>query len=80
MTAMSELRTWMIERVAEYLERTPEQIEPDVSLASYGMDSLYALVLCGDIEDHLGIVVDPTLAWDHPTIDAIVAFLEQTVP
>jgi acyl carrier protein len=78
--AMSELRAWMIERVAEYLERPPEQIEPDVSLASYGMDSLYALVLCGDIEDHLGITVDPTLAWDHPTIDAIVAFLEQTVP
>jgi acyl carrier protein len=39
------------------------------------MDSVYALVLCGDIEDMYGVSVDPTLAWDYPTVAAITQFL-----
>jgi acyl carrier protein len=72
---MTDLHNWLTDRVADYLECAPERIRPDVSLASYGMDSMYALMLCGDIEDHLGVTVDPTVAWDYPTIDAIVDYL-----
>lgn len=71
-----ELREWLILRVAEYAERQPGEIQPDVSLAEYGLDSMYALMLCGDIEDHLGLTVDPTVAWDYSTIDALTGFLD----
>ena len=73
---MRELREWLTLRVAEYAECPPDAINPDVSLAEYGLDSMYALMLCGDIEDHLGLTVDPTVAWDYSTIAALTGYLD----
>ena len=58
--SVEALRVWLTAKVAEYAECEPDQIRPDVSLAEYGLDSMYGLMLCGDIEDHLGLTVDPT--------------------
>lgn len=73
--AVMEVQRWLVERVALYLEKPPEEINPALPLAEMGMDSIYALSLCGDIEDNLNLEVEPTLAWDHPSIEAIAAYL-----
>jgi acyl carrier protein len=65
------LRPWLAGLVAAYVQRPVTEIQTDIPLAEYGMTSVYALTLTGDIEDHLGLVVDPTVMWDHPTIDAL---------
>ncbi|RFU41881.1 acyl carrier protein [Actinomadura logoneensis] len=67
---------WLRERVAHYAQREPAEIDPSANLTSYGLDSVYALSLCGDIEDRLGLVLEPTVAWDHPTIEALAAHVE----
>ncbi|MFI2612148.1 acyl carrier protein [Kitasatospora sp. NPDC018619] len=76
-TALSpqELGDWLTERVAFYLECPAEDVDRTRRLVEMGLDSIYALTLCGDIEDHFGIAVEPTLAWDHPTVEALTAFL-----
>lgn len=71
----AELRAWLAQRVAAYVQRSAPEIAYDVPLAEYGLDSVYALTLSGDIEDHLGIALEPTLMWDHPTIDALTTAL-----
>jgi acyl carrier protein len=76
----ARLRTWLTERLAEYTERDPGSIDAGAPLADYGLDSVYALALCGDIEDHLGVVIEPTVVWDHPSIDALVAYLSGLAP
>ncbi|MBZ3906728.1 acyl carrier protein [Streptomyces brasiliscabiei] len=73
----TELRSWLRARVAHYAQRDVADITTTASLTAYGLDSVYALVLCGDIEDHLGLVLEPTVAWDHPTIDALARHLEE---
>ncbi len=70
-----QLRVWLAQRVAAYVQRDASEIAFDVPLAEYGLDSVYALTLVGDIEEHLGIALEPTLMWDHPTIDALTAAL-----
>jgi len=75
-----EIQCWLVERVAAYLEKTPEDISTTLPLADMGMDSMYALSLCGDIEDKLNLEVEPTLAWDHPSIEAIAAYLVRQLP
>ena len=75
-----DLRDWLTERVAYYLGEVPERIAPDVPLANYGLDSVYAFVICGDIEDRFGVTVESTLAWDHPTIDAMTEYLNGLAP
>lgn len=73
------LRTWLTTRVATYAQRPVHEIQPGVPLAEYGLDSVYALTLTGDIEDHLGLAVEPTIMWDHPTIDALTNALLQAL-
>ncbi|MFF6995690.1 acyl carrier protein [Streptomyces sp. NPDC008313] len=75
LTSPQAIRSWLVDRVAYYLERTPAEIDEGADLAEMGLDSVYALTLCGDVEDRFGLVVEPTMAWDHPTIDAITAHL-----
>ena len=65
------LRTWLLDRVAFYLELPATDIETDAKLVEYGLDSVYALTLCGDVEDEFELMVDPTIAWDYGTIDAL---------
>lgn len=74
-SAPQAIRAWLVDRVAYYLERNPADVDEGTQLAEMGLDSVYALTLCGDVEDRFGLVVEPTLAWDHPTIDAITAHL-----
>jgi acyl carrier protein len=69
------LRAWLIERVAFYLDRPADEIRSDVFLADYGMDSVYAISIISDIEDHLQFEVDPAVARDYPTIDGLTHHL-----
>ncbi|MGW1023369.1 acyl carrier protein [Streptomyces sp. NPDC002577] len=69
------LTAWLTDRVAEYLRRPASDIDPGVPLAEYGLDSVAALSLCGDVEDHFGLPVDPTAAWDFPTVRALAGHL-----
>lgn len=71
----NRLRWWLVQRVASYLRRPPEEIDPRHRLDEYGLDSLYATILCGEVEDELGLVVEPTVLWDHPTVDALTDVL-----
>lgn len=73
--SIETLRPWLAARVADYVQRPVTEIQTHVPLAEYGLTSVYALTLTGDIEDHLGLVVDPTVMWDHPTIDALTDVL-----
>ncbi|MFJ6721854.1 MULTISPECIES: acyl carrier protein [unclassified Streptomyces] len=66
---------WLLDRVALYLRRPASTIDPAVSLAEYGMDSVMALSLCGDLEEEFGLEVEPTLLWDHPTVESLLAHL-----
>lgn len=73
------VHTWLTERVAEYLRRSPEDIDTSVPLADYGLDSLTALAITADIEDEFEVTVDDALIWDHPTIDTLGVALSALV-
>jgi acyl carrier protein len=71
----SRLSAWMIARIAEYTEMEPASISPVARLTDLGLDSIYALALCGDLEDEMGLKVEPTVVWDHPTVEALARHL-----
>jgi len=68
---------WLTNRVAAALNTQPAAIATDAAIGDYGLDSVFALTLCSDLEDELGIVVEPTIVWDYPTIDAIAGHLTE---
>ncbi|MDQ0753005.1 acyl carrier protein [Streptomyces africanus] len=72
-----KIRSWLVERVAYYAKVPAEEIDADVPLPHYGLDSVYAFALCGDIEDDLGLVVEPVLLWDVDTITGLTTHLAE---
>jgi len=72
-----KIRSWLVDRVAYYARLPAEEIGADVPLAHYGLDSVYAFALCGDIEDGLGLVVEPVLLWDVDTITELTDHLAE---
>lgn len=70
-----EFADWLTACIADYREMEPSAIDKDTPLADLGLDSVYALTLCGDIEDRWGLETDPTVAWDFPTINALAGHL-----
>jgi acyl carrier protein len=68
---------WLISRIAAYLNTDPDTIETDVVFGDYGVDSVFALNLCTDLEHEFGILAQPTITWDYPTIDAIAGHLTE---
>jgi acyl carrier protein len=71
---------WLVTRVADYLRMAVEDIDTSVPLAEYGLDSLHAVAICGEVEDEFELAVDPTLLWDNPTIDALSTALDDKLP
>ncbi len=69
------VQDWLVDRVADYTERAPHQVDPTIPLAELGMDSVSAVALCGEIEDRWMLDIDPTLVFEYPTIAAIATYL-----
>ncbi|MFE9392207.1 acyl carrier protein [Streptomyces sp. NPDC006784] len=70
-----EFARWLTDRLAEFLGRPAEDIDPRTPFAEYGLDSVAALSLYGDIEDEFALFMEPTVAWDHPTVEALARCL-----
>lgn len=75
-TRYSEIQAWLVERIAAELEISPSEIDTTADLTSYGLGSMQAVSLSGDVEEWLDVSVPATLAYEYPTIDAIAAHLE----
>ncbi|SDT43847.1 Acyl carrier protein [Streptomyces sp. TLI_053] len=70
-----EIGAWLTDRVSHFLQIPAGEIDPDASLAGYGLDSVYVFALCGEITDDLGLPIEPTLLWDIDTLSALTAHL-----
>ena len=77
--SQAQIRAWLTSRVAHYLQLTEADIDVDVPLNRYGLDSIYAVALCGEIEDALDVYVEPTLVWDVPTVSGLSEHLSALV-
>ncbi|MEU1280333.1 acyltransferase domain-containing protein [Streptomyces sp. NPDC005805] len=65
-------REWLLERLAHYLGRPVEETVP---LSEYGLDSVLALSLYGDIEAEFGPLVEPGDIWAHPTVRELAQYM-----
>ncbi|MGI5152400.1 acyl carrier protein [Plantactinospora sp. CA-294935] len=74
-TSVEAIRTWLVGRIAFYLQRPAEEIDTDAPLVEIGLDSVYAMTLSGDVEERFDLEVEPTMAWDHPNVNALAGYL-----
>jgi 8-amino-7-oxononanoate synthase len=69
------IEAWLVEKVAELVGVDAGEIDPEKELTAYGLSSVTGVMLAGDIEDWLGVRLEPTVAWEYPTVRELARFL-----
>jgi acyl carrier protein len=72
-----ELQDWLVTHLAEELGVDSEEIDVREPLASYGLRSVSAVSLSGDLEALLGCELSATLLWEYSTIESLAGYLAE---
>jgi acyl transferase domain-containing protein/acyl-CoA synthetase (AMP-forming)/AMP-acid ligase II/acyl carrier protein len=69
------IRGWLVQRIAGKLGIAADRVDVREPLARYGLDSLTAVQLAGDLGEWLGRSLSPVLVYEYPTIEGLAAAL-----
>ncbi|OEV11174.1 type I polyketide synthase, partial [Streptomyces nanshensis] len=64
--------------VSELLKVGPDDLDADVELSEYGLDSIVMSQLVNAVNDELGLELAPTVLFEHPNLRAFSAHLADT--
>lgn len=71
----NELSAWLQTWVARAVGLEVGEVDPTKPLESFGLSSRDAVIMSGELENLLGRRVDPTVAYQYPTIAALAEAL-----
>ncbi|MBL4849692.1 MAG: AMP-binding protein [Planctomycetes bacterium] len=66
-----EIAAWLQAWIATTTGYDPEDVDLDMPLVGYGLDSAQAVELASELGDQVGQELDPALTFDYPTIREI---------
>jgi acyl carrier protein len=58
---------FILDNVAELCKQSRDTLAPDTLLATVGVDSLNAVLLCGRLEDELQLEIEPLVMFEYKT-------------
>lgn len=71
-----ELKNWLVQKISEESDIQPENIDTSAPIESFNLDSLSMITLSYDLETALGKEIDPTVFWQHNTIEKLAEAIE----
>ncbi|WP_017654183.1 type I polyketide synthase [Fortiea contorta] len=74
------IANWLIKKVSEQLQISPQTINISEPLAQYGLGSLAAVRISGELQEWLGRELPTTLLYDYPSIAALAKYLGNEAP
>jgi acyl carrier protein len=74
-TSVSTIQNWLVNKLADQLSLDTNTIDITEPLTRYGLDSIDAVTMVGDLEDWLDLELPSTLFWDYPTIAKSAEYL-----
>ena len=72
---IQEIQNWIILWLSKELNIETQEIDIQEQLVNLGLSSRQAVILTGELEDWLGLEIDPILVWEYPTIKQIAEYL-----
>jgi acyl carrier protein len=70
-----EIEEWIVTWLSKRLKLAENEIAPGMEFVNLGLSSRDAVMLAGELERWLGKELDPTLLWDHPTIEGLASHI-----
>ena len=71
--AERQLRDWLVDRLV-LMGCDPDGVDVDTPFHDLGVGSRDAVVLAGELAEHLGRPVSPVDLWEHPSVAALARF------
>lgn len=72
---VSVIEDWLIARLSQKLRIAAAEMDVQQPFSYYGLDSVDAVELMGDLETWLGRSLSPTVLWDYPSIQTLAHYL-----
>jgi acyl carrier protein len=69
------LEAWLTAWIARKASLDPATLDRDQQFTDFGLDSLMAVSLSGELETLLGRTLSPSIAWEYPTIGELSVYL-----
>ncbi len=67
-------------RIAQRTRSAEDSLTADMSLSDIGLQSIDAVLVCGEVEDEFGIEIDPAEIFDHATVKDFCQALTARLP
>ncbi|MEB3064621.1 polyketide synthase Pks13 [[Mycobacterium] zoologicum] len=77
---VADMRAWLRNWVANATSQAPEKINETAPLIELGLSSRDAVAMASDIEDFAGVTLSATVAFRHPTIEALATVIVEGEP
>ncbi|HTM84980.1 MAG TPA: acyl carrier protein, partial [Mycobacterium sp.] len=77
---VADMRAWLRNWVSKATGQAPENINETAPLIELGLSSRDAVAMASDIEDFSGVTLSATVAFRHPTIEALAAVIVEGEP
>ncbi|MNK83660.1 Erythronolide synthase, modules 1 and 2 [compost metagenome] len=78
MSQLKAIELFLMQRISALASLAPTAIDPLRPFAEYGLGSLDATMLAGELGSHFGLEVAPTAFYDHPSIRQLALELSGT--
>lgn len=72
---VNEIQNWIIQWLEKEGDIKVTDIDLDEPFVNFGPSSRQAVFLIGELEDWSGMELDPSLAWDYPTICKLAGYV-----
>jgi acyl carrier protein len=72
-----DIGAWLTDKVATRLGVDPSTVDVETFFDEFGLDSTEALVLAGELEAWIGMELQTTALWYHPTIAELAAYIAE---
>ena len=72
------VRDWVVRYLAELLRISPHEIDLDKGLGGFGLDSVDAVIMAGELEKHFGVEVDPGVIFEFDTLQGMLEAWERS--
>jgi hypothetical protein len=81
MSKFDAIKTVIADAISEIIELPASEIQSDVDLGEYGVNSLLSAIIAEKLNRYFGEeVVDLALLADFSTIDEVASYLSELVP
>ncbi len=77
---VNEMREWLRNWIGNATGQSPDSISESTAMVELGLSSRDAVAMASDIEDLTGVTLTATVAFRHPTIEALATVIVEGEP